>query len=81
VALLRARTILQSSGGMAGGKMMWISVKDRLPVKSGKYTVKTVEGSISPHEHERVILGRLYPTGFRFLVGDWQRVTHWLEVV
>ena len=59
--------------------MIWISVKDRLPQKSGKYTVKTVEGSISPHEHERVMFGRLYPDGFMFHEGDWQYVTHWLE--
>ena len=66
---------------MAGGEeMKWVAVKDRLPEKNGKYTVKTVEGSISPSEHERVVLGRVYPTGFRFLVGDWTCVTHWLEV-
>jgi hypothetical protein len=60
--------------------MKWVAVKDRLPVKSGKYKVKTVEGSISPYELERVLFGKLYPDGFMFHEGDWQHVTHWLEV-
>lgn len=61
----------------------WISVENRLPEDRvfKRYRVKTREGSISPHENERVTLGRMTPTGFRFNAGncDWVTVTHWKE--
>jgi hypothetical protein len=59
--------------------MIWISVKDRLPEKSGKYRVRTIEGSIAPRVGECWMFGKITHDGFRFLEGDWQRVTHWAE--
>lgn len=59
--------------------MIWISVKDRLPEKSGKYRVRTIEGSIAPRVGECWVFGKITHDGFRFLEGDWQRVTHWAE--
>jgi len=57
----------------------WIDVNDRLPTsdKVMKYNVRTIEGSFQPKEGEGVVLGKLYPTGFRFITGDWFHVTHW----
>jgi len=57
----------------------WINVNEMLPdcIELKKYKVKTVEGSVEAKNEERVILGKMYPTGFRFMTGDWQRVTHW----
>jgi len=57
----------------------WISVEDKSPDENQltKFKVKILVGSISTREIESVILGKNYPTGFRFIVGDWQRVTHW----
>ncbi len=60
----------------------WISIFDREPDDIGmkKYKVKTIEGSMKTTEEERVLLGKMYPTGFRFMTGDWQKVTHWKEI-
>jgi hypothetical protein len=59
----------------------WISVEDSLPSCEclKKYCVLVEKGSIKKSVCEEVILGKTYPTGFRFLVGDWKRVTHWKE--
>ena len=61
--------------------MRWIDVNDKLPDSSElrKYKVRTVEGSIAPKKYERIILGRMTKTGFRFNSGDWATVTHWLN--
>lgn len=50
------------------------------PKKIKKYRVKTVEGSMIAKIAERILIGRLYPTGFRFATSDWQYVTHWMEL-
>ena len=59
----------------------WISVDDRLPdnIKLTKYKVKVEQGSISPKTVETHMLGKMYPSQFRFMSGDWERVTHWQE--
>lgn len=61
----------------------WIDVFDRTPESEQlkKYEVKTVEGSMATENRERILLGKTYPAGFRFMVGDWQRVTHWRELI
>jgi hypothetical protein len=60
-------------------KEKWIPIEESLPTNATltRYHVKMQVGSISTKETETVVLGRLYPTGFRFMTGDWQRVTHW----
>lgn len=57
----------------------WIPIEDFLPEnkKFEKFHVKMQVGSMTTKEVESVILGKLYATGFRFMSGDWQRVTHW----
>ncbi len=59
----------------------WIDVNDRLPTepKMQRYNVKMQVGSISIKEVESVIMGKMTVAGFRFISGDWQRVTHWKE--
>lgn len=61
----------------------WINVEDRLPdIPLGemhRYKCKVKVGSMTTHIEEIVLLGRHYHTGFRFIVGDWHMVTHWLE--
>ena len=59
--------------------MEWMDVSKRLPSSRDykMYKVKTIEGSISPKSFERVVLGRMTNTGFRFQTGDWVTVTHW----
>lgn len=58
---------------------MWISVFDKLPDSENliKYRVKLNVGSISVKTLETEVLGKMYPSGFRFMTGDWQTVTHW----
>ena len=60
----------------------WISIDERLPDKNQltKFKVKILVGSVKTKEIESIILGKNYPTGFRFIVGDWQRVTHWQPI-
>ncbi len=60
----------------------WISVDDELPRcnELKKYKVKMLVGSMEVKKVESVILGKMYATGFRFIVGDWQRVTHWMPL-
>lgn len=57
----------------------WIPIEEALPTeeKSTRYHVKMLVGSMTIEEVETIILGRMYPTGFRFMAGDWRRVTHW----
>ncbi len=57
----------------------WISVNALLPVarKPTKFRVKAMVGSMQPKEQELTVMGKTYPSGFRFSVGDWTRVTHW----
>jgi len=69
---------------LVGGnnKMSWIKFEDRTPgyfdgVK--KFRVKIIEGSIKPSIRERIVLGKHGGCGFRFLIGDWQKVIEWLE--
>jgi len=57
---------------------MWISIEDRLPDEAGRYKVRTLIGSVALNEEEREVFFRV--KGFkRFVVGDWERVTHWWE--
>ena len=62
--------------------MKWISVHDMFPdsIEMKKYKVKILEGSMQVKEIETTILGKMYPSGFRFMSGDWQRVTHWADL-
>ena len=57
----------------------WIDINIELPTNKTfkKFHVKMVVGSMTTKVVESVILGRTYATGFRFMTGDWQRVTHW----
>ena len=59
----------------------WIDINDELPSepKMQRYHVKMQVGSMTTREVETVIMGRMTGTGFRFVSGDWQRVTHWKE--
>jgi len=59
----------------------WVSVHDSLPEDKTlkKYRVKVLTGSMCVSESERIVLGRMSSTGFRWMVGDWQKVTHWKE--
>lgn len=61
--------------------MSWINVNDKLPEKKEfvKYEVKLIKGSANPKQCRDVILGKCYKTGFRFMVSDWQTVTHWRD--
>jgi hypothetical protein len=60
---------------------MWVSVKDRLPKPEGleKYRVKMVVGSMSPKVVESHVLGKAWHDTTHFMVGDWQKVTHWWD--
>lgn len=60
----------------------WIDINDRLPTepKLQRYNVKMQVGSMTTKEVESVIMGKMTGTGFRFIAGDWQRVTHWREL-
>ena len=59
----------------------WIDINDMLPNAIGmkKYHVKIQDGSVEPKEIEKVVLGKMYPSQFRFMTSDWERVTHWKE--
>jgi len=61
----------------------WVSIDDRYPrtedEELNKYKVRILKGSMQPQLIEKVVLGGMRATGFRFLVGDWQTVTHWQE--
>ena len=59
----------------------WINVEDRLPdceVRT-RYLVVLKVGSMAP---STAISTMLFAVGKprRFLVGDWQKVTHWQEM-
>ena len=57
----------------------WIDVTDKLPRNKNykKFDVKVIVGSMTTETIEQTVLGKLYPAGFRFIVGDWQRVVSW----
>lgn len=59
----------------------WISVKDRMPEisKLTKFKVKMKIGSGSPKHIETEAFANSYHGVTRFFVGDWSKVTHWLE--
>ena len=59
----------------------WIDINDMLPndISMKKYHVKIQTGSMTPKEVEKVVIGKMYPNQFRFMTGDWERVTHWKE--
>lgn len=58
---------------------MWVPIDERTPESTciKRYKVKMIIGGISKREDERFVLGRMTTNGFRFMVGDWQKVTHW----
>jgi hypothetical protein len=60
----------------------WISVNERTPddINMKKYLVKVEVGSINIKTTEKIVFGKMYPSQFRFMVGDWQRVTHWKDL-
>ena len=59
----------------------WINVKERLPDKSGKYSIKGIKGSIDPRKFEDNALFKINRTGGLFLYGfDWCTITHWKEI-
>ena len=60
-----------------GGEMKWVSVSEMMPTQNGIYKVKILVGSMNPKEQEMDAIFRIYPSGPRFLVGDWVKVTHW----
>ena len=59
----------------------WVNVEDRLPgrAKSTRYLVVLEVGSMKPTTY---VTTMLFTVGERrrFLVGDWQKVTHWQEM-
>ena len=59
----------------------WIKVEDRLPACTEKtlYLVVLRVGSMRP---KTVVSTMLFIVGERrrFIVGDWQKVTHWQEM-
>ena len=62
--------------------MEWINVFDMLPgdIELKKYRVKMEVGSIKTKTVEKTVLGKMYPSQFRFMTSDWERVTHWQEL-
>lgn len=63
---------------------MWISVEDRIPelpinCKVDVFLCKVQVGSILPEIIECNKMLKWYPTGIKFIEGDWQKVTHWWE--
>lgn len=75
------RYAFQAGYELASKEDDWISVSDMLPdsIELKKYHVRIEVGSIDVKEVETVMLGKMYPSQFRFMEGDWQRVTHWKE--
>lgn len=74
----KMQEIIDSVGKIADG-VVWVNAEDRLPTKTGRYSVIIRNGSMSPDMITRTVLGRMTLTGFSFVVGDWQTVTHWQE--
>lgn len=60
---------------------MWVSVNERMPTVESleKFRVKMSVGSIDPKIVETHVLGKAWHDTTRFMVGDWQKVTHWWE--
>lgn len=60
---------------------MWISICDRMPTntKTANVKVKITEGSFATKSIVSTVRGRLTLTGYRFIVSDWQQVTHWWD--
>lgn len=52
----------------------WINVKDRLPIESGWYTIKTKSGSELPCPFVRNGNGELV-----WVIPDKTHITHWQE--
>jgi hypothetical protein len=59
----------------------WISVKDRLPTKSGLYKIKGDSGSINSEPFEEVSPFILRPNNIGYFGScfDWKKATHWME--
>ena len=58
----------------------WISVKDRLPSKGGKYRIKGFNGSLNRKPFDEIVIFKTNKTGGRFLYGfDWCEITHWKQ--
>lgn len=59
----------------------WVNVNERLPVVKDlkKFKVKIRQGSINPKVVETHVLAKAWHDTTRFMVGDWQVVTHWYE--
>jgi hypothetical protein len=65
-----------------GDEVSWININDRLPDKFNgikRFKVKMIIGSMKRKEVERIILGRWYPSGFRFYEGDWEKIIAWKD--
>ena len=64
----------------------WISVEDRLPedmdnVTLGKPVIVTLlVGSMSTETIVTLMRFKRLQTGFKWLSGDWQTVTHWMPL-
>ena len=58
----------------------WINVDERLPGDTGKYLVVLRTGSMAVEYGVSIIRGKMAHGNFRFMEGDWQKVTHWMPL-
>ena len=75
--------VLTHWGEFSEDDVHWIDVNKQLPDRFEgvkRFRVKIEAGSIQKQSFETVIMGRWYPSGFRFSVSDWQKVTHWCSL-
>lgn len=64
------------------GSGEWVDVMHRYPSLSEltKLKVKVLIGGMQPKTIEKHVLAKPWHDGARFMVGDWQTVTHWYEI-
>jgi hypothetical protein len=61
---------------------MWNDINIKVPeyfTGIKRFMCKVRCGSISTEIVEMALIGKHYPTGFRFSTSDWEYVTHWKE--
>jgi len=60
----------------------WVDIMERQPALTeiSKLRVKILEGSMQRKEVESEVLAKPWHDEVRFMVGDWQFVTHWYEI-
>ncbi len=60
---------------------MWVSVNERMPTpkKLSRINVKITFGSTEKKEIESCVLCKPWNNSGQFIVGEWQKVTHWWD--